>query len=355
MAENVVDLSSNNGYVPILTLKHNGAKTVIVKATEGTSYVNPLFRRTANNTLGSDVNLVIYHFASGFNWQSEMAHFWDTVKDFKGKALFCLDYEGRAIVMGGTSWAKHALDYIAEKSGTTPYIYMGLSDENNYNWTGAGVTKYPLWVAQYNNYNTVYGFHPRSLYGRLRHWNKLAMFQYTSTGKIEGYYPLDFSVSYVSNDIKQDTQNSGGGAKVDNWVTLVTLNDIGAFKVTHATAVIWSSEKREKKVGMLKAGDLVKITKQDCGFYKIAGKDQWLDGRTGQFKPSPIYYDPNMTAKCEVVGKDAYGHAEAGGKVTGKHFPEGSTWRVWSRKGKWLKVGAGDNKYINGDKCRIVI
>lgn len=70
-------------------------------------------------------------------------------------------------------------------------IYLGLADENYYNWSLVA-KKYGVWIAQYNDMAPHYGFSPRALYGRVCHWNKMSMFQYTANGRLNGYNgPLD--------------------------------------------------------------------------------------------------------------------------------------------------------------------
>ncbi len=162
----------------------------IIKATEGTGYTNPALSsqiKTAPSLLG------FYHFASNGNYKKEADHFLSKVKPYIGKAILVLDYEPKS---PSVSWAKSWLDYVYSKTGVRPLIYMGLAVENAYNWSSVA-KNYGLWVAQYNNYNTVSGFKPRSIYGSVKHWKSMAMFQYSSSGRLSGWNAnLDFDVFY---------------------------------------------------------------------------------------------------------------------------------------------------------------
>lgn len=162
----------------------------IIKATEGTGYTNPALKaqvKTAPALLG------FYHFASNGNYKKEADYFISRVNHYIGKAVLVLDYEPSR---PSVSWAKNWLDYVYSKTGVRPLIYMGLGVENAYNWS-AVAKNYGLWVAQYNNYNTVSGFKPRSIYGTVKHWKSVAMFQYTSSGRLSGWNAnLDFDVFY---------------------------------------------------------------------------------------------------------------------------------------------------------------
>lgn len=162
----------------------------IIKATEGTGYTNPALSaqiKTAPSLLG------FYHFASNGNYEKEADYFISRVKSYIGKSMLVLDYEPSR---PSVSWAKNWLDYVYSKTGVRPLIYMGLAVENAYNWSDVA-KDYGLWVSQYNNYNVVSGFNPRSLYGSVKHWKSTAMFQYTSSGRLSGWNAsLDFDVFY---------------------------------------------------------------------------------------------------------------------------------------------------------------
>lgn len=51
----------------------------------------------------------------------------------------------------GPSWTKKWLDRARDKTGVTPGIYTSKSVLFSYDWSSVAKT-YPLWVAQYPNY-----------------------------------------------------------------------------------------------------------------------------------------------------------------------------------------------------------
>lgn len=190
---NGIDVSSNNRGLNIQSVK---ADVVIVKATEGTTYVNPQFEKQAGDTLESGKLLGIYHYAHG-NAVAEAEFFLKVIGDYVGKAVLVLDWETTAALAAGVGAAKKWLDYVYAKTGVKPLLYTGLSVENSYDWSAVVKGGYGLWVAQYNNYAIVNGFKPRSLYGHLKHWPTMAIFQYTSTGHLSGFSDnLDLDVFY---------------------------------------------------------------------------------------------------------------------------------------------------------------
>ena len=359
MILNIVDLSSNNGPVNLATLKKAGCDGVIVKATESNYYVNPYFAGQVKQAARLGMLIGAYHYSDGGSVSANINHYWNTVKPYaKYIDLHILDYEGRNIVRGGVSHASVALAMLKKLTGKTPMIYMGLSDENSYNWSS--VTAYPLWVAQYNDMNNHYGFHPRSLYGSLRHWKNMAMFQYSATSYIGGIGQVDVSVYYGS---KLSFSNKGSVEMAEHWKAPVEFDDLGAFKVMQKEATFWNDANNNKKVGTTSAGKIYRITKAKDGFYKIANHDMWLDGRTGDFHANPVAYSDKIHAKIVVV-KPTAGHKDLTTKVVGKTFKVGSTWKMFGYKTfksasgavwHWAQVGAGNNKYINLDKCRVLV
>ncbi|WP_125570449.1 GH25 family lysozyme [Lacticaseibacillus songhuajiangensis] len=163
----------------------------IIKATESRTYTNPAMAaqvKTAPSLKG------FYHFASNGSVQGEADHFISKIKQYIGKAVLVLDYEP---ARPSVTWAKSWLDYVYAKTGVRPLIYMSLAVENTYDWSSVVKAGYGVWIAQYNNYNAVNGYTPRNLHGSLKHWKTMAMFQYTSSGRLAGWgAPLDFDVFY---------------------------------------------------------------------------------------------------------------------------------------------------------------
>jgi hypothetical protein len=107
-----------------------------------------------------------------------------------------LDLDWESDNQGDTAWAKEWLDIVAGTSPTAPYFYANLAAILAYDWTAAGVTNYPLWLAWYP-YNTPQGWGPLSGLPELRHWSAPAIWQYTSAGTLNGWGGnLDLSIRY---------------------------------------------------------------------------------------------------------------------------------------------------------------
>lgn len=55
-----------------------------------------------------------------------------------------------------------------------------------------------------------------------------------------------------------------------------------------------------------------------------------------------------------MVG-NAKGHAEADGLVTGRKFAKGSRYKAYKLRKGYLLIGAGNDRWINGAKIKIIL
>lgn len=162
---------------------------VICKATEGTSYINPDCDRVYQDAVKSGKKTGVYHYASGGDALAEAEFFVDNIGDYIGESILVLDFEADA-VNEGAGWAKDWLDAVYNMTGVKPLIYMSRSVVNRYDWSSVHDAGYGLWVAAYyKGYTTIYGFEDNpTLYGTVDAWEEdLALYQYTSSGRISGW------------------------------------------------------------------------------------------------------------------------------------------------------------------------
>ena len=154
----------------------------MIKATEGTNYVNPDYERAYRQAKTAGKCLGIYHYANGGNIQAEADYFLANVGNCLGEAILILDWEGYNNASFGScdyAWCKGWLDYVYEKTGVHPILYCSQSIANKFDNKG----NYGLWIAQYaDNDPTGYQDVP---------WNEgeytCAIRQYTSCGRLNGY------------------------------------------------------------------------------------------------------------------------------------------------------------------------
>ena len=180
MALNGIDISWYQRGINIAAVP---ADFVIVKATEGTGYINPCFREQADATLNSGKLLGIYHYISGGSWQAEAEYFVNTVKDYVGRAVLALDFESDYnSAYGDTAYLQQCAQTVYNLTGVHPLLY---GSQRDYGRLAAvsNATNCGLWIAQYKNYAHI-GYQDTP-------WNEgaydCAMRQYSSSGALPGY------------------------------------------------------------------------------------------------------------------------------------------------------------------------
>ena len=186
MSMNGIDISRWQAGIDLAAVP---CEFVVIKATEGTSYVNPYcdqhFRQAAE--LGK--KLGVYHFAGGGNAAAEADYFVRNIRGYVGRAMLVLDFEIQDMAEGA-AWSKQWLDRVYELTKVKPVIYMSNYMVNHLDWSAVAKAGYPLWNAYYYAYGTPMGYNPQApLPERLGGYNDyldLDVF-YGSPGDWDGY------------------------------------------------------------------------------------------------------------------------------------------------------------------------
>lgn len=170
---------------------------VIVKATQGVSYTSPEFKTqiTQAITLGKLVG--VYHYAGGGGAIAEAEYFLSVVREYIGRAILVLDWEGEQNPnFSNAGYAKAWLEYVKQKTQITPFIYMSKSVCRQYKWDAS----FPLWCAQYASHaQTGYQENPWTDKKGFGAWNGCQILQYSSKGRLPGYSKdLDLDKAYIS-------------------------------------------------------------------------------------------------------------------------------------------------------------
>ena len=131
---------------------------LIMKATEGTGYVDKSCDKHYQRAKSQGKLLGVYHFArpdlnKGTDGaKKEAQYFYNNCKNYFKEAIVVLDWEQPGTT-GQVSWAKAWLDEVYRLSGVRPLIYMSASVVNGNNWSSIS-GYYGLWIAGYpNKYN----------------------------------------------------------------------------------------------------------------------------------------------------------------------------------------------------------
>lgn len=158
---------------------------IIVKATQGVSYTNADFLGWMQWLDKQGKLMGMYHYCDGGSAEREADHFYSAVRDYIGKAIPVVDYEGDALSRG-TGWLKTFIDKFRELSGVSCMIYCSLSVVQEQDFSQ--LTNCPLWIAQYADMAVVYGFLDKPWQkGSVAPFGKYWMHQYTGNGRLNGY------------------------------------------------------------------------------------------------------------------------------------------------------------------------
>ena len=203
---NGIDISSWQEGIDLTAVP---ADFVIIKATEGTGYVNPDCDRAYQQAKQAGKLRGVYHYANGGNATAEADYFLANIEGYIKDAILCLDWEGQNNALCGTggparTWISNWCNRIVEKTGVKPLIYASASLYNEV----SGIGDYGLWIAQYaDNNDTGYQDTP---------WNEgaydCAIRQYSSHGRLSGWNGnLDLNKAYMDVAAWGKYANPAGG------------------------------------------------------------------------------------------------------------------------------------------------
>lgn len=200
MELNGIDISS---YQSDIDLSKISADFVIVKATEGISYVSPVCDRQYQQAKKLGKLLGIYHFARPeYNSAySEVEFFLKNVKGYLGQCAIFLDWESAGL--WNVSWALQWLQYFKHKTGIAPVFYTYESVLRGYDWSPVAKAGFKLWAAKYRDYgiDRNYDMSNAGSKPRLGAFSSMIMRQWTSVGRLDGYgRDLDCDRFYGSAD-----------------------------------------------------------------------------------------------------------------------------------------------------------
>ncbi len=200
------------GYQDGINTRALTADFVIIKATEGLqgTVYNPDYRRMADDAEASGKLIGFYHYANGQDPVAEADCFYNAIKDYKGRAVACLDWElqGNPLFGSGqdTAWCRKFLDRIRERFGGTPLIYTSKGVCMQWDWAYTA-QDYPLWGAEYAYADKVYQGYQADPWQSSRQWGAwgrdVSIHQYGYVNPKPnngGYKQLDADKAYVTRE-----------------------------------------------------------------------------------------------------------------------------------------------------------
>lgn len=227
---NGIDISSWQEH---LNLNSIDTDFVIIKATGGRQYVNPMLDIHYHQAKNKGIMKGLYHFIHESyckgNAIDEANHFINVVTPYlDGETILVLDNE---------SDNKFDVNYMCEfasqvitRTGIIPLIYMSESVENACNWSPLVKMNVGLWIASYGANSEHYGFGPNMSKFTVKNWSLVAMHQYTSKLLLKGYNSyLDANqfygskqawIKYANPQNKQQAPTPQAQANTEVWHTV---------------------------------------------------------------------------------------------------------------------------------------
>lgn len=194
MALNGIDIAS---YQAGLDFSKVPCDFAIIKATQGTGYTNPDCVRAVEQAMSLGKGVGVYHYISGGNAVAEADFFINSILNWIGKVMICLDWElDQNSAWGDESYLEQVILQVIARTGVFPMIYAPAS---RYNQVAEVAKRHNcgLWIAQYADMNpTGYQNTP---------WNEgaytCAIRQYSGSGRLNGWNgDLDLDKFYGSLD-----------------------------------------------------------------------------------------------------------------------------------------------------------
>jgi GH25 family lysozyme M1 (1,4-beta-N-acetylmuramidase) len=193
---NGIDVSN---YQSDLDLDRINYDFVLIKATQGTTYVNPHCDIHVQQANAAGKKFGIYHYADGGDAVAEANWFVDNCAGYIRCAIFVLDWEGDGVEDVG--WAKLFLEHVESRIGYKPTIYMSESVENAYDWSSVVAGNFGLWIAKYrdNSIDSNYDMSNAGPAPVTKYWPFYYIWQWTSSGRLDGYVgDLDCNRAYIN-------------------------------------------------------------------------------------------------------------------------------------------------------------
>ena len=236
---------------------------VIVKATQGTSYVNPDYPAWAAWLADNGKPLGLYHYLDLYGADAEARHFAQAAEPYIGRATLAIDYEGNT-VRKGAKYLKACLDEVYRLTGVKAFVYCSLSIVQTNGLADIAAAGYPLWVAQYADNNPVHGFVSDPWQrGSCSPFDKITMQQYTSHGRLTGWgNNLDFDLFHGDEDAWDKLAPAMGGSVLEPLKpadpavvaeVLMGYYGIGAKRVAELTNAGYDAESVQRKINELYA------------------------------------------------------------------------------------------------------
>ena len=275
----MVDVYSNS---PRSYATQAGVDITMVKATQGTGYVNPKCDTDYQAAKKKGKLLGIYHYCGGGNAKAEAQYFYKNTKNYIGEAVPAVDWESyQNSSWGNKNYVRTFVDEFHKLSGVWPLIYV---QQSALNQVANCAKDCGLWVAWYASMNWVSWKTPNANFS-VSPWPTYTAWQFTGGD-------MDRSVVNVTKDgwkklAKGSSNPSASKPKKSAWV-----KKNGTFTLGQSLEIHKSPHIDSDSIAKLKKGDTIKFDATLQGPLRLWLRQPRKNGKYGY-----------------IVAKDKYGKA----------------------------------------------
>lgn len=189
----VIDISHNNGHLDLSQAAKAGILAVIIKASQGKTFTDPMFPENVRKARTAGLLLGAYHFATGSPVDTQVQNFLNVITG-AAPLIPVLDFEENTTPGGTTATLEQVREFVMSfqaRTGRLPVLYGGsFLKESLAGQPDAVLSACPLWYASYT------ASAPHLPPG----WNNWLMWQYTDgrvgnpPHTVPGIGPIDRSL-----------------------------------------------------------------------------------------------------------------------------------------------------------------
>lgn len=195
-----LDVSMHNGNIDFAKVRASGYEYLYIKATEGTTYVDPLLEQNYSKARAANFKIGFYHFLVGTSSpETQAENFYKNIKNKVNDLRACLDIE-----QTGFDVMDYALRFINKFESLTTGIKICIYTSPYFanNNLDNRLKVYPCWIANYGKEP----WEPSST----NIWGKIYCgHQFSETGNISGISgKVDLNVFNIGvlNDVKEEEE-----------------------------------------------------------------------------------------------------------------------------------------------------
>lgn len=227
----------------------SGVDVIMVKATQGTSYVNPYCDIDYQAAKKKGKLLGFYHYCSGGNAKAEAQYFYKNTKNYIGEAVPAVDWESyQNSSWGNKNYVRTFVDEFHKLSGVWPLIYV---QQSALSQVANCVKDCGLWVAWYASTTWTSWKTPNANFS-VKPWSVFTAWQFTGGD-------MDRSVVNVTRDgwkrlAKATKPKPAEKSKKSEW-----KKKTGTFTLGQSLEIHKSPHIESDSIAKLKKGDTIKF------------------------------------------------------------------------------------------------